>query len=198
MRNAVREYVNTINAKVNVKQNVIVISICSLWVSIFISWMDGSSTYALFDAGTKSLLCFRSTLPNSDSGKIAYPPRWAICPDTLYCPALPSDRAGLLLSIPRNSAPFPSLLPFSKLLLRFGKRQFTGLQVCACADASLEFLIWRVFCFSMLLNFFVPRTHRRSDGFRTRLSCRPCEHCRRSRASICSSCKASRWKLVVG
>ena len=108
MRNAVREYVSTINAKVNVKQNVIVISICSLWVSIFISWMDGSSTYALFDAGTKSLLCFRSSLLNSDSGNSAYPPRWAICPDTLYCPALPSDRAGLLLSIPRNSAPFPS------------------------------------------------------------------------------------------
>ena len=177
MRNAVRGYVSTINAKVSVKQNVIVISICSLWVSIFISWMGGSSTYALFDAGTKSLLCFRSSLPNSDS---AYPPRWAICPDTLYCPALSSDRAGLLLSIPRNSAPFPSLLPFSKPLLRFGKRQFTGLQLCTCTDVPLEFLTARTFCFSALLKFFVPRIYRRSDGFRTRLSCRPCGHCRRS------------------
>ena len=34
--NAVRGYVSTINAKLNVKQNVITISIFSLWVSIFL------------------------------------------------------------------------------------------------------------------------------------------------------------------
>ena len=75
-------------------------------MSIFISWMGGSSTCALFDAGTKSPSCFRSSLPNSDSGNSTYPPRWATCPDTLYCSALPSNSADLLLSIPRDSAPF--------------------------------------------------------------------------------------------
>ena len=70
-------------------------------------------------------------------------------------------------------------------------------QLCACTDEPLESLTACTFCFSTLLEFFVPRTYRRSDGFRIRLSCRPCEHCKRSRASICSSCTASRWKLVV-
>ena len=55
MRNAVREYVSTINAKVSVKQNVIAMSICSLWVNIFISWMGGSFSCALFGPAPKVL-----------------------------------------------------------------------------------------------------------------------------------------------